>query len=188
MSESAKTTAALESELRGLHAARTAAEMATADRLCPGSDVNGHGGEATARVLVIKGLPGPTEAAGGVALSGPDGDAVRKALSTLGWSSDDVFCALSAAIPECSDDKRARRLRAIVETVDPELVLLLDEVAGADFSLGYEIDPVTFGEEMRVHGRRVVAVDGLERSLGDEQSKRRVWNQLRVAGPPNPVY
>lgn len=188
MSEPSATSAESAAQLRRLHVARVDAELAAADALCPGSDVSGHSGEVAARVMVVKGLPGPAEAAGGEALSGPDGDAIRKALSTLGWAADDVFCALSGPVPQCSDDKRARRLRAIVEAVDPELVVLLDAEAAADFSAGYGVEPLGFGVETRVAGRRVVAVDGMERSLGDDRAKRRVWNQLRVACPPPPVY
>ena len=188
VSEPATPTADAYAELRGLHEARVAAEVLAADARCPGSDVIGTTGDIAARVIVVKGLPGPAEAAGGHALSGADGEAVHKALSSLGWRSEDVFCTLSRASAGCDAESVARRLRAVIEAVDPELVILLDGEAVSDFSAGYGVEPPAWGVEVRVHGRRVVAVDGLERSLGDDGAKRRVWNQLRSACPPSSVY
>ncbi len=174
--------------LRRLHEARVLAELASADALCPGSDVIAHSGDIAARVVAVKGLPGPAEAAGGPALSGPDGEALKKALSSLGWDSDQVFFTLSRPVEGCDAANLARRLRGIVEAVDPELVVLLDNDAAHDFAAGYAVGELRFGVETRVLGRRVVALDGLERSLTSEQEKRRVWAQLRDARPPDSVY
>ncbi|HSK46770.1 MAG TPA: hypothetical protein VLA05_02060, partial [Coriobacteriia bacterium] len=58
------TTAAL----RALHEARAVAELAAADASAPGSDVVAWRGNLVPSVAVVKGLPGPAEAAGGPAL------------------------------------------------------------------------------------------------------------------------
>ena len=68
------------------HADVRANGLGAADALAPGSDIVASGGGLLAQVALVKGLPGPAEAAGGAALSGVDVDLNRtgEALSSGG--------------------------------------------------------------------------------------------------------
>jgi len=175
-------------ELRALYEAKVRAELAAADALAPGSDAVPWRGALLSRVALVKGLAGPAEVAGGAALSGPDGDAASKALEALGYDVGDAFFTLSRPEPGIGLPQRAERLRAQIEAVDPAVVLALDSEAAEDLAVAFGAPPLAFGRESLVLGRRFVAVDGLEASLGDDPRKRRVWSQLKAAAEEGPVY
>jgi hypothetical protein len=188
VSKPADTPARLTAEqVRELFEARARAELAAADALAPGSDAVTSRGALLAEVVLVKGLAGPAEATGGAALSGPDGEAALKALEALGWSGDDAFRTLSRPEPGIPAEKRGDRVRMQVEAVDPALVLALDAEAAADLAQAFGIAAPRFGEPMRVLGRRIVAVDGLEASLADPARKKRIWRQLQAAKAEGPV-
>jgi len=175
-------------QVRALFESRARAELAAADALAPGSDAVAWSGALFAEVVAVKGLAGPAEASGGAALSGADGEAAHKALAALGWADDAVFCTLSRPEPGLSAERRTDRLRLQIEAVDPTLVLALDAEAAADVAEAFGIAQPAFGDEARVLGRRIVAIDGLEASLGDPARKKRVWRQLQAAKAEGPVY
>jgi hypothetical protein len=133
-------------------------------------------------------LRGPAEESGGAALCGADGEAAVKALAALGYHEDALFFTLSRPEPDIESGRRARRLRAQIEAVDPLLILAVDAAAADDVAAAFGIERPAFGREARVLGRRIVAVDGLEESLTDPARKRRVWDQLKAARPSGPVY
>ena len=175
--------------VRALYEARALAEIAAADALAPGSDVIAWSGELLADVALVKGFAGPAEAAGGRALSGNDGEAAAKALEALGWPPSCWFATLSRPEPTIPPEARAQRLRLQVEAVDPAVVIALDAKAAEDVAAAFALDEgLGFGQARRAAGRTLVAVDGLEESLGDPNRKRRVWSQLKAAAPPGPVY
>jgi len=186
--DTAATPEARQAKARAVLEARARAELAAADAAAPGSDRVPWRGALLAQVAVVKGLPGPAEASGDPALSGADGDAAIKALERLGWSGQDVFFTLSRPEPGIEPERRGDRLRLQIEGVDPELVLAVDAEAADDVALAFGVERPRWGVVERVLGRRVVAVDGLEASLGDEARKARVWSQMRVAKPLGPVY
>ena len=189
MSESPDSAfAARAQHLRSLHEARARAELAAADALAPGSDSVAWRGAIVAEVVLVKGLRGPAEAAGGAALSGADGEAAEKSLERLGWQPATAFCTLSRPEPGIDPERRAARLRGQIEAVDPALVIALDAEALEDVSSAFGIAPPAFGDVVRVLGRRIVACDGLEASLTDAVRKQRVWRQLKNAIPDGPVY
>jgi hypothetical protein len=175
-------------QVRAWFEARAQAELAAADALAPGSDVVASRGALLAQVVAVKGLAGPAEASGGAALSGADGVAVVKALGALGWSAGDIFFAMSRPEPGISAERRADRLRLLLEAVDPKLVVALDSEARTDVAAALGITRLPLGESVRALGRRVVAVDGFEASLADPAHKKRVWSQLQAAKPDGPVY
>ena len=189
MSESPDTRAAEKpAELAALMDRRARAELAAADSLAPGSDVVAWRGALLAQVAVVKGSPGPSEASGGSAMSGLDGEAVLKALEVLGYDGSTVFFTLSRPVPGLAAEPRARRLRLQLEAVDPGLILAVDGEAAADVAGAFGIAAPGFGKMVRVLGRRAIAVDGLEASLSEPARKRRVWRQLQAARPEGPVY
>lgn len=189
MSETRNTALELgAAALRSLHEARVSAELAAADARLPGSDATPSTGARFATIAVVKGLPGPAEASGKPAMSGADGEAARKALGALGWDADSVFFILSRPGVDSDPDSRAARLRLQIEAVDPETVLAVDAEAAADVMAALGCERFGFGEVVRAAGRRVIACDGLEASLGDPGRKKRVWTQLKLATPPGPVY
>jgi uracil-DNA glycosylase len=167
---------------------RARAELRAADALAPGSDAVAWTGELLATIALVKGLPGPAEASGGDALSGADGDAALKALAALGWDVGAVFRTLSRPEPGSAEARRTDRLRLQIEAVDPALVIALDAEAADDVGGAFGIKPPAFGREIRHQGRRFVAVDGLEASLGEPSRKKRVWRQLQAAKPAGPIY
>lgn len=174
--------------LRALHTARVKAEIAEADAMIPGADTVAPRGATFAQVVVVKGLPGPAEATGGAALSGPDGEAAIKALTALGWDADDVFFTLSRPVAGSQGTGVAKRLRLQIESVDPDLVVAVDAEAAHDVAAALGCERPAFGEMVLVDGRRMLACDGLEASLTDPKRKQRVWSQLKQAVPRGPVY
>ncbi len=180
MSESVRTEAVAPEELDRLYRAKALAELAAADRLAPGSDAVRSGGDPFAEVFLVKGEPGPAEVSGGAALSGPDGEAARKALGALGFDPDSIFA--SVARPGAGIEPALLRERLVmqVEAVDPWVVLALDVVAAAEVSAAFNLGGLAFGRPVFAGGRQFVAVDGLEASLADPGAKRRVWQQLQV--------
>lgn len=174
--------------LRAQHEARVKAELAAADAMLPGSDAVPSTGARFASLVAVKGLPGPAEASGKAAMSGADGEAVRKALSALGWDTDSLFYVLSRPGSSTDAPRRAARLRLQIEAVDPEFVLAVDAEAAADVAEALGLEHARFGMLQRVGGRRILACDGLEASLTDASRKKRVWSQLKSASPPATVY
>ncbi len=175
-------------ELRARFESRARAELASADALLPGSDAVAYRGALLAQVALVKGLPGPAEAAGGAALSGPDGEAALKALEALGWNPAEVFFTLSRPVSGGDAERRARRLRAQLEAVDPRVVVALDAEAAEDLARAFGVDPPRPGTPIAAMGRRLVAVESFEASLASDRLKRAAWTQMKLAAPPGPVF
>jgi hypothetical protein len=174
--------------IRAAHETKARAELAIADARAPGSDVVVWRGCLVPDVAVVKGLPGPAEAAGGAAVSGADGEAVARALERLGHDPALVFYTLARPEPGIEPAARADRLRLQIEAVDAALVIALDADAAADLARAFELRALPAGRVVIGCGRRFVAADGLEASLSDPVRKRRVWRQLSAAAPAGPVF
>jgi hypothetical protein len=136
-------------------------------------------------VLVIKGQAGAAEAGGGKPFSGPDGEALDKALSALGWSAGGWLGVLLTA--PGLEPLSAEQLRLLCEIVDPLLIIALDEVARQSLreafarprpGLAADFEP---GARSQMLGRVFVSVDGFESSLADQAAKQRCWAQLKQA-------
>lgn len=169
-------------DLAESYAAKVRAEMRAADLLLPGADVIPAAGSLTPVVLAVKGSPGPAELAGGSALSGADGEALRKALTALGFDAERLAAVVSRPTGDAEESRVTSRLRLLVSALDPDVVLALDVSAGADVAGALRTDVPLPGNPVRAGYRTMLVVDGLESSLADEQRKRRVWAQLRVLG------
>jgi len=165
------------SGVSALHEAKVRAELGAADAVAPGSDAVAGTGSLTPAVVVVKGVPGEADRSSGIALSGPDGDAVGKALSALGVDGP-VYALCSRAAQGVDPAAAARRLRLVIEALDPALVIALDGTGASDVSAAYAVPAIAFGEPVRVGGRTVLAVDDLERSFTDGR-KAEVWQQFR---------
>jgi hypothetical protein len=164
-------------EVEGRYEAKVRAELAAADRLAPGADIVSASGALLAQVALVKGLPGPAEAGGGSSLSGSDGAAADSALTALGYDPSAAFRILSRPEPGLEREQRVARLRYSLEAVDPAVVIALDAEAAEDVREALGFERCAFGHPVKVAGRTVVAVDGLEASLGDPSRKKRVWKQ-----------
>lgn len=171
---------------RDLHEARATAELAAADLLCPGSDTVASRGDVLGEVFLLKGFPGPAEAGGDAAMSGVDGTAADKALDALGFAPNSVFRALSRPVKVSDSGCYARRVRSMVEAVDPRVVVALDVEAIEDLAAAFALHRFATEGSAYVAGRRFVAVSGFETSLGDPELKRVAWGQFRKASPPGP--
>jgi len=161
-----------------LYRERAAAELAAADRFVKGADAVLRSGDAPADVLLIKGMSGPEDVSAKRALAGPDGDAIGKALDALELPPS--RCAVCSRVGRAQAAACVRRLRLIVEAVDPRVVIALDPQAAADLAAAFGIEPLEPGCVTRVLGRDVLATDDFAGSLGDDSAKRRVWDQLRA--------
>lgn len=161
-------------------------------------------GNAFSPIVLVKGQLNDVEAAGGDLLAGADGQALRAALTAIGYAPED-FCALTtvagktdeaAAVPEGEPLPQAL-FREALEALDPEAVILLDTTAAdlmretyADALVAIEdFDTAMLKPGLVAHvlGRRVLALDGFEASLGDKREKQRMWayiKQLPPAGAP----
>jgi len=177
-----------EQELQVLFERRARAELSSADALLPGSDAVACRGALLAQVALVKGLPGPAEAAGGAALSGVDGDAAAKALEALGYAPDELFYTLSRPVTSASPERRAQRLRAQIEAVDPGVIVALDEQAAEDVAAAFGAQAPRPGDTAVLMGRRLVCVAAFEASLPDDRLKRVAWNQFKLAAPRGPVF
>jgi len=166
--------------LRELYEAKATAEIAQAERLLPGVDIVASSGNSLARTMLVKGQKGPAEESGDAALSGEDGVAARKVLEALGMDPQDVFAILSRPVTDPDLDLVAQRVRGLIEAVDPIIVIALDDQAAVDLAAAFTLEGLAFGMPETVFGRTLLAVDGLEASLGDESHKRKVWKQFRT--------
>jgi len=87
------------------------------------------------------------------------------------------------------DPERASdRLRLQLESVDPKVIVALDEEAAADIAEAFGCEKPVPGTVLRVLGRRIVAVSGFEAALADPGTKQRVWAELKAAKPEGPTY
>lgn len=173
--------------LAALYDARVIAELSDASNLLPGSDRVPPGGDTRAGILLVKGLAGPAEESGAPVLAGADGEAARLALEALGVGG--IFCAMLSRPGAAHDESAvAQRMRHVIEAIDPWCVVALDGVAALDVSQAFGVSTPAFGEAVRIGGRRVVAVDGLEASLADPVRKKRVWAHLKAVSPRAPLW
>lgn len=159
-------------------------------------------GNAFSSIVLVKGALNAEERSGGDVLGGADGVALRAALERLGYPPED-FCALSAlagvgesgvvATVEPGDPLPPELFRWVLETLDPEAVVLLDDEAASAMREAYaeelaqieqfDVAMLEPGFVARVLGRRVLALGGFEAVLGDAQAKQRAWAYLKQVPP-----
>lgn len=144
-------------------------------------------GNYLASLLLVKGTPGPAERAGGRLLSGPDGEAISKALPRMGFDdADTCMCLVTLADGETLD---AAQLEAVVYSIDPIVVVTLDREALLSLGEALRIPDVQpGGEYVAPVGCKVVSVDGFEALLATQSGKRMAWNQLRRAKRPGEPF
>jgi hypothetical protein len=149
-------------------------------------------GDILAELLLIKGVAGRAERRGEAPFFGEDGEALEKALRALGWP-EDCWCGILLAPPSLQS-LRPEGLRLLCETVDPRVIVALDEVARCALIEAFApVEPklsatLAPGGQTLVLGRRLISVDGFEEALiagaeGDASAKQRVWAQLKQATP-----
>ncbi len=175
-------------ELEAAFVAKAEEELRYADGVAEGGEAVPWSGDVFAEVFLVKGDPGPAEVAGGPALSGPDGQAARKALEALGFDPASVFASVARPEPDLEREALYARLRIQVETVDPYTVVALDRVAAEFVCAAFGLRAFRPGRPAHAHGRVFVAVDGLEESLADAGLKQRVWRQLKTLSPRPPSF
>ncbi len=167
-----------DAEEAALFKEKALAELALADRHVAAATAAAWSGDPMAAVALVKGVPGPAEASGADVLSGPDGEAVAKALAALGYSGT-VFATLSRTDAACASEGGPARLREQIEAVEPDLVIALDRAAAEDVSFAFGCPLLEPGHPVRVSGRTLLALSGMEASLGDEHQKALVWAEFR---------
>lgn len=174
--------------MKAAYAAKSAEELAAANRLLPGSDRVACVGAPGARVMLVKGLAGPAEESGDAVLSGADGEAISKALEALGFDPNDTFATLSRVEPGASAERVVARLQMQIEAVDPVHIVALDDAAAADVAAACAVGQLVPGKAVRAAGRNVVAVQGFESALLNAANKKKVWAQLKALAPEAPVW
>lgn len=162
--------------LRELYASRVGSELDEADG-GEGSHRASWSGDALARIVFVKGAVSASDLEAGRAFAGADGDAARRAAAALGLDSTGVLFICSRRAGE--DGSAIERLAVQLEAADPAFVIATDVPAAVDVAAALGTGALTPGVPIDVNGRRIVAVDGLEQSLGDERRKRTVWRQMR---------
>lgn len=162
-------------------------------------------GNGFSPVLLVKGDLNAAEIAGGELLAGADGNALRSALSAVGFAPED-FCGMAAVYGEGTDASAGASggplsvefFREAVEAFDPEAVILLDDAATALMREAYA-DALAAIEDFNtamlmpglvapVLGRRVLALDGFEAALADRAAKQRMWAYLKQIRPAAAPY
>ena len=178
-------------------------------------------GNGYAPILLVKGRLNAEEVAGGELMAGADGRALRAALSAIGWAPED-FCGLAAVLvgenaagqpaqaapaqadPATADLPAGTALlpqglfREAVEALDPEAVVLLDDVAADAMREAYadalaiieDFDSAMLkpGLVVSVLGRRTLTIDGFEASLSDPRKKQVAWAYLKQLAPLGAPY
>lgn len=166
-------------DVRRLYEAKCRAELEAADALVPGAKAVAGRGDLLAEAVVLKGAPGAADRRAKVAVAGPEGEAASKALAALGFDPATLWFACTFA---GSGDAaaRARRVRLTVEAFDPSVVVALDEAAAADLAAAFGLRALAPGKPEAVLGRTLLAVGGLEASLGDPAAKAKVWAHFKA--------
>lgn len=179
--------------VRGLYALKSAEELRLAHVALPAADTVPDTGDPDAAVLLVKGHPGPAEASGLPVMSGPDGVAAARALEALGFDPASIFWMLSRPVAAGGQSETpstgcsaavSERVRLVIEAVDPFAVVALDPTAAVDVAAAFALEPLSPGRSVRVLGRTILALGGLEASLNDPAQKRRVWDQFRALKTP----
>jgi len=141
-------------------------------------------GNRFASICAIKGIPGEAET-NGKPFFGADAEALERALTTLGWKSNN-WCGVAIVLPN-KGTLAAQELRLLIETIDPQAIIALDQQAAAALQEGYgtEIMPriPRPGVKAKLLGRTLVFVDGFEAALAsadNQEAKQRVWKQLKA--------
>jgi len=150
-------------------------------------------GNPLASLVVIKGIPGPREAAGDKPFSGQDGLALDKAFGRLGWGFGSQSTRMWFGIalsPASAPTLSPQSLRSICELIDPLTIVALDDKARLAcieaFSQAEEgfLADFTSGRQTWVLGRHLISVAGFEAALDDDAQKQKVWAQLKRCVPP----
>ena len=168
------------SDLQELFETRALSELARADAVLPGAGSVSWHGYPLARTLILKGVPARADVQAGHALAGEDGTAARKALDALGVDGDSVLAGCTRASAEDESEAVVGRLTLAVEAVDPGLIVAVDGQAAEDLAAAADLDHLTVGEPVTVHGRILLAVGDLAASLANEALKREVWSAFKA--------
>ncbi|GEM_PF-171195 len=139
-------------------------------------------GNAFSSVLIVKGELSADELAGGPLLAGPDGDALRKSLTALGYAPED-WAGLSALAADAKTPLTPGLFRTAVAALGPATVLICDDVAAATFCAAYAIQPLEPGVVTDVLGMRVLHLGGFAAGLADPQRKQWAWACLKRVPP-----
>ena len=137
-------------------------------------------GDPFGTVVAIKGAPCAHPGERGF-LDAPDGVALSKALTAIGYPADRVFgIQLGGDCPA--------NVKPLVELVDPVAIVALDAQASAALLGAYWDDGITdaslardgvAGHAKWICGRKAVLLDDFEGSLRDDAAKRRAWAALK---------
>lgn len=151
-------------------------------------------GNAYASVLFLKGTMDPADAQG--LLSGPDGQALRAALSALGYDPSD-WCGL-ATVDSSGQTLAPQTLRLAITTLDPTTLIILDDAASDLARETYaselaELSDVasallTPGVVVNLNGVRTIALGGFSASLSSPQQKQVMWSRLKSVPPQGEPY
>ena len=164
-------------------------------------------GNALSPIVLVKGDLDDAELAGGELLAGPDGVALRAALTAIGYAPED-FCGIAVRAGDAAADADAAApageligpdvFHEAMETLDPEAVVLLDTTATdimrdayADALVvieDFDVAMLSPGLVAHVLGRRVLPLDGFEAALSDPREKQRMWAYLKQIPPAGAPY
>lgn len=155
-------------------------------------------GNAFPAVLLVKGELSATERARASALlGGVDGDALRAALSALGYAPTD-WCALSALADDGETPLSPGLLRKAFAVIDPTTAIACDETAArlvreafADELASLEELPAAAlepGFVAHVLGMRLMNLGGFADALGDPREKQLMWACLKRLAPLGEPY
>lgn len=161
-------------------------------------------GSGFSPIVLVKGELNEAEIGGDPVLSGADGDALRSALTAIGWAPED-FCGLSCVLgpgdgtgAHAGEAMSPELFREALEALDPEAVVLLDGAAADLMREAYAdalaaVDdfnaaPLTPGIVVSVLARRALALGGFEAALADAHKKQVAWAYLKQLAPLGAPY
>lgn len=152
-------------------------------------------GQAFSSILLLKGGPAAVDLEDGV-LAGDDGDALRAALTALGYAPEDWAALLTCSREGVPLDPEL--LREAIAALDPATFVACDEAAADALKSAYpaELAAIEALEEAmlvpgcvaHVLGMRVLALGGFAASLASASKKQEMWRYLKQIPPLGEPY
>ena len=161
-------------QLRAAYLAKATAEIADADAETGAGAGSWAGPLIGARMAFVVGEP----QAGGALMNERVADAVTKAAEALGAGAA-VFTLLSRPVHGMDAESAARRLRLVLEAVDPPAVVALDPLAATDLAGAFGTRDLPESHPVRAFGRALGSAGDFAASLDDPVAKTRAWSAMK---------
>ena len=160
-------------QIRSAYVAKAKIEVEEADALIAAPPGSWEGPLVGTRIVFAVGSP----AEGGV-LDERVGDAVAKVADALGVAGA-VFALSTRPATGVDPDAAVRRVRLLIEALDPPAVIALDPVAAEDLASAFDVQTLREDGPVRAFGRALGNAGDFAAALDDPQAKARAWSSMK---------